>query len=85
MHTSLSLYTYTFCGCYYVHVADLRREVSELRLAHADTAAELEKTRQLLSAQRAINQDYHREVHVPYILHMCMYTYVYNYTHVHAA
>lgn len=48
----------------YVYAVDLHRELSELRLSHVDTAAELEKTRQLLAAQRTINQDYKKEVHM---------------------
>ena len=59
-----SVYSYM-----YVHVPrdvsssdDLHEELSELRSSHADTVAELEKTRQLLAAQRTINQDYKKEV-----------------------
>ena len=39
------------------------RELQELRLAHADTINELEKTRKLLQLQHNINKDYKKEVH----------------------
>ena len=47
-----------------VHAAHLHRELFELRLSQEEAAAELEKTRQLLTAQRVVNQDYHKEVNL---------------------
>ena len=47
------------CVC----VADLRRELFELRLSQVEAAAELEKTRHLLAAQRAVNLDCQKEVY----------------------
>ncbi|CAI8027493.1 Protein fantom [Geodia barretti] len=41
---------------------DIRRELFELRLSTEETAADLEKTRHLLAAQRAVNQDYQKEI-----------------------
>ena len=38
------------------------RELEDLRLAHADTINELEKTRKLLQLQYNINKDYKKEV-----------------------
>ena len=46
-------------------VADIRRELFELRLSTEETAVELEKTRHLLAAQRAVNQDYQKEASSP--------------------
>ena len=46
-------------------VADIRRELFELRLSTEETAADLEKTRHLLAAQRAVNQDYQKEASSP--------------------
>ena len=43
-------------------VADLRHELFDLRLSQVEAAAELEKTRHLLAAQRAVNQDCQKEV-----------------------
>ena len=46
----------------YLSAADMRRELFELRMSTEEAAAELEKTRHLLAAQRAVNQDYQKEV-----------------------
>ena len=61
---------YMYMYWFTCHAADLHRELSELRLSQAETSAELEKTRQLLTAQRTINQDYTKEVLI--ILHMAI-------------
>ena len=42
------------------------RELEDLRLAHADTINELEKTRKLLQLQHNINKDYKKEVKFNY-------------------
>ena len=43
-------------------LAEHHRELEDLRLAHADTINELEKTRKLLQLQHNINKDYKKEV-----------------------
>lgn len=47
-----------------VQSTEHHRELQELRVAHADTINELEKTRKLLQLQHNINKDYKKEVHV---------------------
>ena len=53
---------------YSVHVllVEHHRELEDLRLAHADTINELEKTRKLLQLQHNINKDYKKEVKFNY-------------------
>lgn len=68
------------CTCYlyiiiYVHVHMYVRtggdskEVQDLRMWHADTINELEKTRKLLQLQHNINKDYQSEVKAAILLH----------------
>ena len=56
----------------YNNAGDIHRELSELRLSRVDTAVELEKTRQLLTTQRNINQNYRKEV-PPTIINTTLY------------
>ncbi len=65
--TQLCLFIAHVLSVSYSNIIDDLQELSELKVWHADTINELEKTRKLLQMQHVISKDYKAEVCSKYL------------------